>query len=74
MIGGGGSMDPQMLHVLLISWSAFLCFAFLVCRSRFQLELLHREVEEAYALESLAGEGGPPPNPAAAFPIKRGPQ
>jgi len=74
VIGGGGSMDPRMLHVLLFSWIAFLCFAFLVCRSRFQLELLHREVEEAYALESLAGEGGPAPNPAAAFPIKRGPQ
>ncbi|MGA9389848.1 MAG: cytochrome c biogenesis protein CcsA, partial [Candidatus Sulfotelmatobacter sp.] len=27
VIGGGGSMDPRMLHVLLISWMAFLCFA-----------------------------------------------
>jgi len=57
VIGGGGSMDPRMLHVLLISWMAFLCFAFLVCWSRFRLELLHREVEDAHALESLAGEG-----------------
>jgi heme exporter protein C len=57
VIGGGGSMDPRMLHVLLISWMAFLCFAFLVCWSRFRLELLHREVEEAHAMESLAGEG-----------------
>lgn len=48
-------MDPRMLNVLLISWMAFLCFAFLVCWSRFRLELLHREVEEAYAMESLAG-------------------
>jgi heme exporter protein C len=55
VIGGGGSMDPRMLHVLLISWMAFLCFAFLVCWSRFRLELLRREVEEAYAMESLAG-------------------
>jgi len=55
VIGGGGSMDPRMLHVLLISWMAFLCFAFLVCWSRFRLELLHREVEEAHAMESLAG-------------------
>lgn len=53
VIGGGGSMDPRMLHTLLISWAAFLCFAFLVCWSRFRLELLHREVEEAHALESL---------------------
>ena len=28
VIGGGGSMDPRMLHVLLISWMAFLCFRF----------------------------------------------
>ena len=48
-------MDPRMLHVLLISWMAFLCFAFLVCWSRFRLELLHREVEEAHAMESLVG-------------------
>ena len=37
VIGGGGSMDPRMLHVLLISWMAFLCFAFLVCWARFRL-------------------------------------
>ena len=57
VIGGGGSMDPRMLHVLLISWVAFLCFGFLVCWSRFRLELLKREVEEAHAMESLAGAG-----------------
>src|ERR1700734_4059261 len=57
VIGGGGSMDPRMLHVLLISWMAFLCFAFLVCLSRFRLELLHREIEEAHAMESLVGAG-----------------
>jgi heme exporter protein C len=55
VIGGGGSMDPRMLHVLLISWTAFLCFAFLVCWSRFRLELLHREVEAAHAMKSLVG-------------------
>ena len=27
VIGGGGSIDPRMLHVLLINWLAFLCFA-----------------------------------------------
>jgi ABC-type transport system involved in cytochrome c biogenesis permease subunit len=55
VIGGGGSMDPRMLHTLLLSWMAFLCFAFLVCWSRFRLELLHREIEEAHAMEFLAG-------------------
>jgi heme exporter protein C len=57
VIGGGGSMDPRMLQVLLISWLAFLCFAFLVCWSRFRLELLHREVEQAHAMASLVGAG-----------------
>src|SRR6201997_4419490 len=57
VIGGGGSMDPRMLDTLLISWMAFLCFAFLVCWSRFRLELLQREVEQAHAMESLAGAG-----------------
>src|ERR1700741_5453438 len=61
VIGGGGSIDPRMLHVLLLSWMAFLCFAFLVCWSRFRLELLHREVEEAHAMASLAGSGEAPP-------------
>src|SRR5579862_2332498 len=57
VIGGGGSMDPRMLHTLLLSWMAFLCFCALVCWSRFRLELLHREVEQAHAMESLVGAG-----------------
>lgn len=57
VIGGGGSMDPRMLHVLLFSWMAFLLFGFLVCWSRFRLELLRREVEQAHAMESLVGAG-----------------
>ena len=57
VIGGGGSMDPRMLHVLVMNWMAFLCFGFLVCWSRFRLELLHREVEEVHAMESLVGAG-----------------
>jgi len=57
VIGGGGSMDPRMLHTLLLSWLAFLCFAFLVCWSRFRLEILKREVEGAEAMESLVGAG-----------------
>jgi heme exporter protein C len=55
VIGGGGSIDPRMLDTLMLSWMAFLCFAFLVCWSRFRLELLRRDVEDAHALESLAG-------------------
>jgi len=69
VIGGGGSMDPRMLHVLLISWIAFLCFAFLVCWSRYRLELLHREVEEAHAMESLAGGAA-----KASLPLNRSAQ
>jgi heme exporter protein C len=75
VIGGGGSMDPRMLHVLLISWMAFLCFAFLVCWSRFQLEKLRREVEDAEALESLMETGGPAGQTSKAkVPLSRGSQ
>jgi heme exporter protein C len=58
VIGGGGSIDPRMLQVLLINWLAFLCFAFLVCWSRYQVERLQREVEETEALEALLEPGG----------------
>jgi heme exporter protein C len=40
VMGGGGSIDPRMMHVLLINWLAFSCFAFLVCWSRYRLEKL----------------------------------
>jgi heme exporter protein C len=53
VIGGGGSIDPRMLHALLINWLAFLCFAALICRSRYRLEILQREVEEVQALQAL---------------------
>jgi heme exporter protein C len=53
VIGGGGSLDPRMAHVLLINWAAFLCLALLVAWTRYQLEVVKREVEEAQALESL---------------------
>ncbi len=53
VMGGGGSIDPRMLHVLLINWLAFGCFAFLVCWSRYRLEKLRRELEEVQAMESL---------------------
>jgi len=68
VIGGGGSMDPRMLHTLLISWLAFLCFAFLVAWSRFRLELLRREVEQAYAMQSLVGVGA---SAKASLPLNR---
>ena len=53
VIGGGGSIDPRMLRVLLINWAAFSCFAALVCWSRYRLEVVQREVEETQALEAL---------------------
>jgi len=53
VIGGGGSLDPRMAHVLLINWAAFSAFAFLVCWSRYRLEALQRAVDETQALESL---------------------
>jgi heme exporter protein C len=58
VIGGGGSMDPRMLHTLLINWLAFVCFAFLVCWARYRLEKLQREVDEVHAMESLLAPGG----------------
>jgi heme exporter protein C len=53
VIGGGGAIDPRMLRVLMINWMAFLCFAFLVCWSRYRLERVQRDVEETQALEAL---------------------
>ncbi len=53
VIGSGGSLDPRMAHVLLINWAAFLCLAWLVCWTRYRLEVVKREVEEAQALEAL---------------------
>src|SRR5271154_3831414 len=58
VIGGGGSMDPRMLHVLLLNWLAFSCFAFLVCWSRYRLEKLQRDVNQAHAIESLMSPRG----------------
>ncbi len=55
VIGGGGSIDPRMLHVLLMNWLAFSCFAVVVCWWRYRLEMLQRAVDEAESLESLLG-------------------
>ena len=72
VIGGGGSLDPRMWHVLLINWLAFCCFAFLVCWLRYRLEMLQREVEEAHAMESLVGAGAV--STKASMPLSRSPQ
>jgi len=53
VIGDGGSLDPRMARVLLINWAAFSCLAWLICWTRYRLEVLKREVDEAQALESL---------------------
>jgi heme exporter protein C len=53
VIGGGGSLDPRMWHVLLINWAAFMCLAWLLSWTRYELEVAKRQVEEAQALESL---------------------
>ena len=58
VIGGGGSMDPLMLHVLLVNWLAFLCFGGLVYWSRYRLEYFRREVDEAQAMRSLTETRG----------------
>src|SRR3954452_3526565 len=66
VVGGGGSLDPRMMHVLLINWLAFSCFAFLVCWARYRVELLHREVEAAHAMESLGHAA-----PTVSLPLRR---
>jgi heme exporter protein C len=53
VIGGGGSLDPRMAHVLLMNWAAFMCLAWLLSWTRYELEIASRKVEEAQALESL---------------------
>jgi heme exporter protein C len=58
VIGDGGSLDPRMAHVLLINWLAFLCLAWLVCWTRYRLEVVQREIDEAQSLESLLRGGG----------------
>lgn len=53
VIAHGGSLHPHMAAVLLINWAAFLCFAWLICWTRYRLEVANREIEETQALESL---------------------
>jgi heme exporter protein C len=58
VIGGGGSMDPRMLHTLLLNWLAFGFLALTVCIARFRLEVFRREVEQQYAIRSLTDPKG----------------
>jgi heme exporter protein C len=53
VIGGGGSLDPRMAHVLLINWAAFMSLAWLLCWTLYELEVAQRKVDEAQALHSL---------------------
>ena len=53
VIAQGGSLDPRMWLVLLLNWAAFMCLAWLVCWTRYTLEVAQREVHEAEAMQSL---------------------
>ena len=56
VIGNGGSLDPSMRPAFWINVAAFSCLGAVICWARYQVELMHREVEEAHALESLLDE------------------
>jgi len=58
VVGDGGSIAPEMLRVWMLNWAAFLCFGFLVFWSRYRLEILQRELEDAQALTALLEPGG----------------
>jgi heme exporter protein C len=55
VIGGGGSLDPYMWHVVLWNWLAFGLFAVLVCSVRWRLETTKRQVEALHATAALEG-------------------
>ena len=59
VMGGGGSIDPRMLHAFFINLIAFSCFGALVCWSRYRFEIARREVEERQALEGMMEAGAP---------------
>jgi len=67
VMGKGGSLAPPMLHAFLINLLAFSVFGAMVCWSRYRLEILKREVEQAHALESL----GRVEASAASLPLSR---
>jgi heme exporter protein C len=53
VIGGGGSIDPRMLHVWLVNFDAFLCYGLLIFWACYRLEIRKRELEETQSLESM---------------------
>lgn len=53
VIGGGGSLDPRMGRVLLANWIAFMALAWLICWTRYRLEVAQRAVYEAEAMRGL---------------------
>ena len=68
VMGKGGSLAPPMLHAFLINLLAFSVFGAMVCWSRYRLEILKREVEQAHALESL---GRVEASATASLPLSR---
>jgi heme exporter protein C len=57
VMGGGGSIDPRMLHAFFINLIAFSCFGALVCWSRYRFEVARREVEDRQALQGMMEAG-----------------
>ena len=58
VLGGGGSIDPRMLHVWLINWAAFQCFGLLVFWFRYRMEILQRELDDADNLVHIDSDNG----------------
>ena len=52
VMGGGGSLDPHMGYALLLNFVAFVFLAWLVCWTRYRLEVAQRAVHEAEAMQS----------------------
>jgi heme exporter protein C len=57
VIGGGGSIDPRMLNVLLICFAALLGVMLLLIRQRYRLETLRYSVEELRTESARHAEG-----------------
>jgi len=53
VMGGGCSLDPHMGYALLLNFVAFAFLAWLVCWTRYRLEVAQRAVHEAEAMQSL---------------------
>jgi heme exporter protein C len=53
VIGNGGSLDPSMRPAFWMNVLAFSVFGALLCWARYRIELMHRQVAEAEAHESL---------------------